>query len=121
MRGVYDPELVALMSAALEAAWERFLPRPKDGDLARLLMASAILEKVDSGVHAEGALIESASRALLAAVSSPLLQTALHRMPQKALKPANSKGPDKYSAVLTLSFDESAGGRTAGFRPGLTT
>jgi hypothetical protein len=82
MSGVYDPEVVGLMGAALDAAWARFSPRPKDVDLARLLMASAILERVDAGVSTMDSLVEAASRALHAALSSPLLQTALHRTTQ---------------------------------------
>jgi hypothetical protein len=79
--GVYDPELVALMGRALEAAWEKFSPRPRDVDLARLLMAGAILERVNTGVSATDILTETAMQALHAALSSPLLQTALHRTP----------------------------------------
>ena len=103
--GVYDPEIVELMGLALERAWAQFAPHPKDKDLARLLMASAILEKVDAGVRAADLLTEAAILALQAALSSPLLQTALRRearVPWSAVAYADAKGP-----VLALTANRS--------------
>ena len=77
--GVYDPEMVGLMGVALDAAWAQVTPHPKDRDLARLFMASAILEKMEEGGSAADVLVETALLALQAALSSPLLQTALRR------------------------------------------
>jgi hypothetical protein len=67
------------MGAALEAAWAGFEPQPRDRDLARLIMASAIFENVDRGTRDVELLAAAATQSLHAAVSSPLLQTALGR------------------------------------------
>ena len=77
--GVYDPETVGLMGFALDAAWAQVTPHPKDKDLARLFMASAILDKIEQEGCAADVLVETALLALQAALSSPLLQTALRR------------------------------------------
>jgi hypothetical protein len=47
--GAYDPELVKVMSDALDAAWVKFDPPPKDADLARLHLATAIIDAVEAG------------------------------------------------------------------------
>lgn len=94
--GVYDPETVGLMGLALDSAWAQFTPHPKDKDLARLFMASAILEKIEDGGNSADVLVETAILALQAALSSPLLQAALRRE-GSVLRPstvvhANGKG-----------------------------
>lgn len=48
------------MRNALEAAWAKFDPPPKDAELARLLMASAIIDAVDAGLRSEADLTEKA-------------------------------------------------------------
>jgi len=68
--GAYDPELVKVMSDALEEAWAKFDPPPKDGDLARLHMASAIIDAVDAGVREPEVLAAKAVHGLRAAIKS---------------------------------------------------
>jgi hypothetical protein len=75
--GVYDPELVKLMSDALEAAWGKYDPRPKNADLARQIMATAIIETVDADERSSHVLIAVAVRSLDAALESAVLKTAL--------------------------------------------
>jgi hypothetical protein len=66
--GVYSPELVEVMTAALEEAWAKFDPPPKDGDLARLHLASAIVDAVDAGEREPEVLAAKSVHALRAAV-----------------------------------------------------
>jgi hypothetical protein len=66
--GVYGPELVELMTAALEAAWAKFDPPPKDGDLARLHLASAIIDAVEAGEREPEVIAAKAVDALREAV-----------------------------------------------------
>jgi hypothetical protein len=66
--GEYDPELVGLMSGALDAAWLQAPGPSRDALLARLVMASAIIDEVDSGIRLHAALVEKAVAALAAAV-----------------------------------------------------
>jgi hypothetical protein len=75
--GVYDPELVKLMSDALEAAWSKYDPPPRNADLARQIMATAIIESVDAEERSSRALVAAAVRGLDAALESRLLKTAL--------------------------------------------
>ena len=49
-RGEYGPEAIALMGASLERAWELVKGTVRDVDLARLIMAGAIIDRVDEGV-----------------------------------------------------------------------
>jgi len=63
----YGPDLVALMSEALESAWLQVPKAPRDAELARLVMASAILEQIDAGVRVRDQLVASAANALAAA------------------------------------------------------
>jgi hypothetical protein len=67
--GEYGPELLKLMSEALDAAWSRVRLTPKDADLARLIMAGAIIEQVDAGVRAEDRLVAYATSVLAAAAT----------------------------------------------------
>jgi hypothetical protein len=66
--GVYDPDLVKAMGEALDSAWAKFEPPPGNLELARGLMASAIIEAVEAGERAPHALAEKAERALRAAI-----------------------------------------------------
>ena len=67
--GEYGPELLALMGAALESAWAGVNGRIRDADLARLLMAGAIIERVDEGVRELDDLVSAATQALAAATA----------------------------------------------------
>jgi hypothetical protein len=67
--GEYSPELIALMTHALNTAWrQQTVARSHDADLARLVMASAILEHVDAGVRLHEELVTRATSALTAAI-----------------------------------------------------
>jgi hypothetical protein len=66
--GEYGPELVALMANALDVAWSQASRVSQDVELARLVMASAIIEQVDSGVRIHEELVARATLALAAAV-----------------------------------------------------
>ena len=66
--GVYGPELVKIMSDALDRAWRDFEPRPKNEVLAKSLMASAIIEAVEAGDSGEEALVRRATVTLIKAV-----------------------------------------------------
>jgi hypothetical protein len=70
--GVYGPELVGVMGEALEAAWAKFDPAPKNVDLARQFLASAIIEAVESGAR---------EPEVLAARAVCVLDAAIHRDP----------------------------------------
>jgi hypothetical protein len=64
--GAYEPELVKIMGDALEAAWKMFSIPAKDVELARLHMASAIIDAVEGGVREETVLSTKAGAALQA-------------------------------------------------------
>jgi hypothetical protein len=68
--GVYYPELLRTMGGALDAAWQTFKPTPKDTELARVLMAKAIIEATDAGVRKHEFLVDKAVRALRAAIKA---------------------------------------------------
>lgn len=56
------------MTDALDCAWERALgSSSQDGELGRLIMASAIIEQVDLGVRVHEELVRKATAALAAA------------------------------------------------------
>ena len=65
--GEYGPDLLDLMTGALEAAWDQVTASPRDASLARLVLASAILDNVDAGVRAHEKLVAGALAALTAA------------------------------------------------------
>ena len=48
--GAYDPETTKLMKHALAAAWAKFRTRD-DSELTRLLLASSIIDQIDSGLE----------------------------------------------------------------------
>jgi hypothetical protein len=58
------------MGSAFDAAWENFKPAPNDAVLARLLMASAIIEAVEAGAREPEVLTTKAVRALRAAIKT---------------------------------------------------
>ncbi len=66
--GVYGPELVQLMSGALDRAWRDFAPLPKNENLAKSLMASAIIEAIEAGEREEATLVRKATVTLIKAV-----------------------------------------------------
>jgi hypothetical protein len=66
--GAYDPELVKMMGDALDSAWARFNSPPKNDELAKGLMASAIIEAVEAGERLPEPLADRAERALRAAI-----------------------------------------------------
>jgi hypothetical protein len=101
--GVYEPETVELMGLALDTAWAQVTPHPKDKDLARLFMASAILEKIEDGGNNADVLIETAILALEAALSSPMLQTALRREGSVLRSPTAVVADGKGSAASIAS------------------
>jgi hypothetical protein len=68
--GAYDPELVKVMGEALDAAWAKFDPPPKDHDLGRLHLASAIVDAVEAGVREPEVLAAKAVHALRTAIKS---------------------------------------------------
>ena len=67
-QGEYGPELVRLMTEALESAWRQVRPLVKDVELGRLVLASAIIEQVDLGVRVHEDLVATARKALEAAM-----------------------------------------------------
>ncbi|GEM_PF-3945459 len=67
-QGEYGPELLRLMTEALDGAWLQAREMVRDAELGRLVLASAIIEQVDRGVRSPEALIESAKQALAAAL-----------------------------------------------------
>jgi hypothetical protein len=67
VRGEYGPELILLMSHALDTAWDQVGKNNADAELARLVMASAIIDNVDLGVRGEDELVTAAIAALSAA------------------------------------------------------
>lgn len=66
--GAYGPELVKVMTSALDRAWDDFEPRPKNLSLARSLMASAIIEAVEAGDRDEQSLVRKATVTLIKAI-----------------------------------------------------
>ena len=68
--GAYGPELLKVMGSAFDAAWENFKPTPNDTVLARLQMASAIIEAVEAGAREPEVFTTKAVRALRAAIKS---------------------------------------------------
>jgi hypothetical protein len=66
--GVYYPEIVRMMGNALDAAWKEFKPTPKNGDLARRVMASAIIEGIEAGKRDHDVLVRKATVTLMAAI-----------------------------------------------------
>jgi hypothetical protein len=68
--GAYGPELVETMSRAFDSAWIDFAPQPANKDLARALMATAIIEAVDLGTRDHDNLVRRATVALMTAIKA---------------------------------------------------
>jgi hypothetical protein len=66
--GIYYPEMLRVMGDALDAAWKEFKPTPKNEDLARLVMASAIIEGIEAGKRDHDVLVRKATVTLMAAI-----------------------------------------------------
>ena len=66
--GVYYPEILTVMGDALDIAWKKFRPVPKNAALARTVMASAIIEAVEAGESEPATFVDRATRALRAAI-----------------------------------------------------
>jgi hypothetical protein len=60
----YEPE----MSDALDQAWRDFQPRPKNDELAKSIMAAAIIEAMEAGDREPVDLARKATLALQAAI-----------------------------------------------------
>jgi hypothetical protein len=65
---VYYPQILKVMGDALDIAWKKFRPVPKNAELARTVMASAIIEAVEVGELEPATLVDKATRALRAAI-----------------------------------------------------
>lgn len=76
--GVYDPELLKMMSDALDVAWSTHQEIPQNVDLARQIMAAGVIEAVSSDERSAEELVAAAVRALDEAMKSSFLKTALH-------------------------------------------
>jgi hypothetical protein len=70
--GVYVPEVATLMGAALDQAWADFEPKPGNVTLARELMATAKIEKVEAGVDDFKALERAATVGLISGIKAGL-------------------------------------------------
>jgi hypothetical protein len=70
--GLYGQDVFKLMVDALDAALAKFDPPPKNVDLGRQLLASAIIEAVEDDARERDVLTERAVRAL---------DEAIHRDP----------------------------------------
>jgi hypothetical protein len=67
--GVYEPETLKIMVDALDRAWKELKRRPRAAELARNLMACAIVEAVDAGVVDSTILVDKALHAVRAMIS----------------------------------------------------
>jgi hypothetical protein len=56
------------MTGAFDRAWDDFEPRPRNLNLARSLMASAIIEAVEAGERDEQSLVRKATVTLIKAI-----------------------------------------------------
>ena len=65
--GVYSPEDAKLLKDAFDEAWPRVEPVGKDRELARQLLATAVIDQVESGVRDRDEIVEVAIAMLAAA------------------------------------------------------
>jgi hypothetical protein len=96
--GAFGTAIVDLMGAAMDKAWADFEPLPKNKDLARSLMSSAIIEAIVANVREHDVLVRKATVTLMAAIK--LDQEALSR----ASIPTLPKGPRVQSKVPPRSY-----------------
>jgi hypothetical protein len=68
--GVYGPELVETMGRAFDTAWADFIPKPANQGLARSLMATAIIEAVETGTRDHESLVRQAIVALTTTIKA---------------------------------------------------
>jgi hypothetical protein len=68
--GIYSPEAAKLMRDALDEAWEQIRIAPKEVELARLMLASTIIDLVEAGVDDCNRLAAQAIKSLNAAMSA---------------------------------------------------
>lgn len=90
----YGPELVQLMSEALESAWRQASHLAQDAELGRLVMAGAIIDQVDLGVRSLEDLVAMARKALDAATRlSPRRSPGGHSRQLSALTKSEASRP----------------------------
>jgi len=97
--GAYDPELIKLMSAAVNAAWDAFEPRPRNEPLAKSLMASAVIENVEAGVNDRETLVRRATIALIAAIKIDPAELNIHPRLNGAKRPSNPPAPRRQTVA----------------------
>ena len=68
--GAYDPEVAKMMGDALDQAWAEFEPKPRNSELARSLMATAIIERFEGGEGDFEGLVRGATIALMSAIKA---------------------------------------------------
>jgi hypothetical protein len=66
--GAYEPEILKVMGEAFDRAWEEFRAGPKYDELSRFLIARAIIQAVEAGAVEATILVDTATRALRAAL-----------------------------------------------------
>jgi hypothetical protein len=68
--GLFGPELVETMGRAFDTAWADFIPKPANQGLARSLMATAIIEAVETGTRDQESLVRNAIVALTTTIKA---------------------------------------------------
>ena len=68
--GAYTPDVAKLMGDALDRAWADFEPKPRNAKFARSLMATAIIERFETGAGDMDALVRVATVALISAIKT---------------------------------------------------
>jgi len=99
--GVYEPEMVETMGRAFDSAWADFAPQPANKDLARSLMATAIIDAVELGARDHDNLVRRATVALMIAIKAD--PKALGRAPpgtdRRNAKPSRRRSPRPSRAM----------------------
>jgi hypothetical protein len=97
--GVYEPEMVETMGRAFDSAWSDFAPQPANKDLARSLMATAIIDAVELGARDHDNLVRRATVALMIAIKADpkALGQAASRMDRA--KPSRRRSPRPSRAM----------------------
>jgi hypothetical protein len=100
--GVYEPELVETMGRAFDSAWADFAPQPANKDLARSLMATAIIDAVELGARDHESLVRRATVALMIAIKTDpkALGRAASGVDRQSAKPSRRRSP-KPSRAMT--------------------
>jgi hypothetical protein len=99
--GVYEPELVVTMGRAFDSAWADFAPQPANKDLARSLMATAIIDAVEVGTRDHENLVRRATLALMIAIKADpeALGRAAPGTDRRAAKPSRRRSPSSTRAM----------------------